>query len=233
MVGAPALAVQTTYTFDIYRGTFHIDVLPDNFVTPDPVTVPVGGALTVTINDDEGQLGAGDTFTLGSSNIYNTTEKVLNFVEHAGTATFPVGETKIEDFHCPVPGQISQGALGTIDPDVYVTANLTVAGVPDPDGWFMNGDWEYASWRGVDVETFNLKFHVDNGVPVGVWLRGKFTYTYTDDGMDLGDFTQTVEIEAGAIPEPGCTGLIALALAAAGKGVRLLFGARPRTGQAP
>lgn len=215
----PALATPTTYVFEVTSGAFLIDVLPNNFVTPDPVDVPLGGTFTVTIDDDDGQLGAGDTFTLGSANIYNSEESVLNFVPHSGTATFAVGGARILDFQASQPGQIFAGGVGTIDPLVFVTANLTVAGVTGFPSW-MNGYWEYASWTGVAVETFNLAFDVLNGIPVGVTLDGELAYTWMYAGWNFGDFSQSVQIQGSVVPDPGCLGLIALGLGAAATGLR-------------
>ncbi len=220
LTALPVLAGPVNYTFEVSSGSFSIDVLPDNFVTPDPVDVPLGGTFAITIYDDDGQLGPGDTFTLGAANIYNAEQKVLSFVAYAGTATFPAGGTKIVGFDTDTPGQISEGPIGTIDPDVHVVSDLVVAGITDPWYCWMNGYWYYETWSRLEVETFTIAFQVDQGIPVGVTLDGEFTYTYRMGGLDVGQIGQSVQLQGFVIPEPGSVGLIALAVGAAATRLR-------------
>jgi hypothetical protein len=209
LAAVPALAGQATYTFNVTTGAFVLDVAPNNFVTPDPVNVPVGGSFSVTITDNDGQLGPGDTFTLGTANLYNSEQKVVNFVGWPGTATFPVGQTKITNFNCPVPGVIGTGGVGTIDPAVYVTANFNVSGCTGLYS-YLNGPWYYTSWRDVDVETFHLNFDIKDGVPVGVSLDGLFTYTYDYFALTFGSFAHSVQVQGTIVPEPATVALVAL-----------------------
>jgi hypothetical protein len=209
MMASPAVASQSTYLFNVTSGAFVIDVSPDNFVAPEPATIPVAGTFSVTITDNDGHLGAGDTFTLGAANLYNSEQKVVHFVNWAGTATFAVGSTKINNFNCPVPGVIGQGGIGTIVPDVHVVSNFTVAGCTGPYV-ILNGFWPYASWQDVDVQTFHLNFDIRDGVPVGVTLDGLFNYTYNYLGLDFGSFGHSVQVEGVLVPEPSSVGLAML-----------------------
>jgi len=206
----PALgAGQTQYTFDVISGGFSVDVLPNNFVTPDPTYVPVAGWFEVTINDADGQLGAGDTFTLGNANIYNSEAKVMSFVGHPGTATFAAGSTSICGFQCGTPGQISGACVGSIDPNIHVVTHLTVVGCTGWDSW-MNGTWDYDTWKRVDVRSMTLDFDVVNGVPVSVTLDGELLCSYFYNGYAVGSFSQGFEVKAAVIPEPASTGLLGL-----------------------
>jgi len=220
LAALPVLAGPVTYTFEVTSGAFSIDILPDNFVTPDPVDVPLAGTFAITVYDDDGQLGSGDTFTLGGANIYNAEERVFAFVGYSGTATFPVGGAKIVEFDTDTPGEIFDGPIGTIDPDVHVVADLIVAGITEPWRSWMNGYWYYETWSRLDVETFTITFEVEQGIPVGVTLDGEFTYTYTLGGLDLGEFSQGVQLQGMIVPEPGSAGLVALAVAAAATALR-------------
>ncbi len=170
----------TTYALPVTGGTVTVDIEPNDAISPDPVNVPVAGMLTVTIYDDDGDLGPGDTFTLGFSDIHNDEEKVLDFVSIGGTVAFARGSASIVDFDAEVPGQISAGGVGTIDPEVLVSGECHVEGVTSPLHQWMNGDWDDFDWEVVEVESFQVTFEVSNGIPIGATVTGRFTYHHKE-----------------------------------------------------
>ncbi|MBN1344136.1 MAG: PEP-CTERM sorting domain-containing protein [Phycisphaerae bacterium] len=208
LAAAGASADSTTYVFQVESGSFSIDVTPENFVSPDPVTTAVGGTFAMTISSDDDEVGASDTFTLGNADIYNTDQHVLNILTLGGTATFPVGSARIKTFLPSSPGHLDADGVGAIDTDIYVKAYLIVAGTQW--GWW-DGTWTEDTWS-VDVETFQVDLDIVDGVPLAVTLSGIFHYHWRfGGGAALADCGQEVVLQGILVPEPATIGLFAVA----------------------
>ncbi len=213
LLAVPALADPTMYTFEVTTGEFTIDVAPQGLVTPDPVTFPVGGTFMVAIWDNGDGVGASDTFMLGSANIHNVEEEVLTLWGGVGTATFPPTSATIVEFAPESPGHIGAGGIGTIDTNVHARATVSVTGAWRP------GVWSQDTW-GLDVETFEVDFTIENGVPTGVALGGSFNYNYMFDTEPFGDFGHEVQIQGTIVPDPALVGLTALGVGGGGAWLR-------------